>query len=269
MSGVDDGERRWVDSMPDAYERGLVPAVFTPYAREICRRAAAKRPQRVLELAAGTGALTRELVPMVASAAITATDLSADMVELGRANAPGATWRPADAMDLPFEDGAFDLVTCAFGIMFVPDKRTCFAEVRRVLDEPGTFLFALWGRLQDHGFQNCVVEAVHALFPDDPPTFLEAVPHGYHDPDVIGADLDAAGLDCVDIGTVTLPSVAESARDIAVGYCQGTPLRAQIEARGSLHDTTNAVAAELAKRFGNHPIRGSMAAVLVEATPRR
>jgi len=255
--------------MPDAYERGLVQAVFTPYAREICRRAAARRPQRVLELAAGTGALTRELVPMVASAAITATDLSAEMVELGRANAPGATWRPADAMDLPFDDGAFDLVTCAFGIMFVPDKRACFAEVGRVLDDTGTFLSAVWGRLEDHGFQSCVVDAVHALFPDDPPTFLEAVPHSYHDPDVIRADLDAANLDCVAIDTVTLPSVAESAADIAVGYCQGTPLRAQIEARGSLDDTTNAVAAQLAKRFGDHPIRGSMAAVFVDARPRR
>ncbi|MBV8690195.1 MAG: methyltransferase domain-containing protein [Actinobacteria bacterium] len=265
---MDDGDRRWIESMPTAYERGLVEPVFTPFAKEIAGRAATRHPARVLELAAGTGALTRELLSTLHGAAITATDLSAEMVDLGRGNAPAATWQPADAMDLPFEDSRFDLVTCAFGVMFVPDKRACFAEVARVLDAHGTFLFAVWGRLDQHGFQACVVDAVHEVFPDDPPTFLETVPHGYADTEVIRADLDAAGFDTVAIETVTLPLVAETAADVALGYCQGTPLRAQIEARGSLDDTTNAVAAELARRFGGHPIRTSMAAIVVEAMPR-
>ena len=254
--------------MADAYERWLGAGVFTPFAQESARRAAARHPQRVLELAAGTGALTRELITALPDARITATDLSPAMVELGRANAPGADWRQADAMALPFGDGEFDLVTCAFGVMFLPDKRAGFAEVARVLDTDGTLSFSVWGLLEEHDFQAGVVAGVRLAFPDEPPTFLEAVPHAYADADVITADLDAAGLECTSVETVTLPCHGESALGVAIGYCHGTPLRNQIEERGSLDDATDVVAAELTRRFGEGPVSGSMAAVLVEARPR-
>ena len=261
-------DRRWVDSMPGAYDRWLGSGVFTPFAQEMARRAAARHPQRVLELAAGTGALTRELISALPDAHVIATDLSPAMVDLGAANAPGAEWRQADAMALPFGDGEFDLVTCAFGVMFLPDKRAGFAEARRVLDGDGTLSFSVWGLLEEHDFQAGVVAGVRLAFPDDPPTFLESVPHAYADPAVIAADLEAAGLEATTVETVTLPCHGESAHGVAVGYCHGTPLRGQIEERGSLDDATEAVATELVRRFGDGPVSGSMAAVLVEARRR-
>jgi SAM-dependent methyltransferase len=254
--------------MADAYERWLGSGVFTPFAREMARRSAARHPRRVLELAAGTGALTRELVASLADARIIATDLSPAMVDLGRANAPGADWRQADAMALPFDDAEFDLVTCAFGVMFLPDKQAGFAEAARVLDADGSLSFSVWGLLEEHDFQAGVVAGVRLAFPDDPPTFLEAVPHAYADRDLITADLDAAGLEATTVETITLPCRGESALGVAIGYCHGTPLRSQIEERGSLDDATDVVAAELTRRLGDGPVSGYMAAVLVEARPR-
>src|SRR4051812_28958472 len=102
-----DGDRVWSDTMAVAYERYLVPAVFRPFARDLARRVAGRRPRRMLELAAGTGVLTTELARAMPATEITATDLNGSMVELGRDRAPGAAWRVADAMRLPFDDGQF------------------------------------------------------------------------------------------------------------------------------------------------------------------
>ena len=98
---ADDKDRLWVGAMAEAYERWLAPAVFRPFALDMVRRVSAIAPHRVLELAAGTGVLTRELVAAVASAEVMATDLNEAMVEFGRRQVPGARWQQADAMDLP------------------------------------------------------------------------------------------------------------------------------------------------------------------------
>src|SRR5689334_15803767 len=86
-------ERRWVGSMPEAYERWLGPTVFRPLAADLARRVAARSPRRILELAAGTGVLTRELVTAAPGAEVVATDLNEAMVEYGRQQVPEAAWR--------------------------------------------------------------------------------------------------------------------------------------------------------------------------------
>src|SRR5437588_7111091 len=158
--------------MPEAYERLLAPAVFQPFAADLARRASARRPRRVLELAAGTGLLTTELLAASASADVTATDLNAAMVELGRQRAPDAAWRQADAMDLPFDAGQFDLVLCQFGAMFFPDKQAAFAEMCRVLTPDGAALLSTWAALDTHAFQAALVAGLERAFPNDPPTFM-------------------------------------------------------------------------------------------------
>lgn len=253
--------------MPDAYERWLAPTVFHPFAVDLAHRVSAHAPRRVLELAAGTGVLTRELVAAVASAEVTATDLNDAMVDLGRERAPGATWRQADAMDLPFDAGQFDLIVCQFGVMFFPDKRAAFAEARRVLTPEGTLLFNTWATVEAHDFQTALVAALERAFPDGPPTFMVSVPHGYADPDAVVADLHSAGLDCVAVDSVTLEGHAASAADVAAGYCNGTPLRPEIEARGDLATATAVIAKEMEARLGTGPVTGRMTAHVIAATP--
>jgi SAM-dependent methyltransferase len=249
--------------MPAAYERWLVPAVFRPFALDLARRAAAHTPGPVLELAAGTGVLTRELLAVAGS--VTATDLNDAMVDLGRDRVPGARWRQADALRLPFDDGGFDLVASQFGVMFLPDKPAAFAEARRVLAPGGTVLMNTWAALDTHGFQSALVDALGRVFPDDPPTFMAAVPHGYPDPDVVAADVRAGGLRCVAVESVTFDGQAASAADLAAGYCAGTPLRAEIAARGDLAAMTAAVAREMTARLGEGPVSAPMTAHVVEA----
>jgi SAM-dependent methyltransferase len=264
---ADDDVRRWVGSMPEAYEKWLVPTVFGPFAADLAARVTARAPARVLELAAGTGALTRELVGAIPDAEITATDLNDAMVAFGRARAPGAAWQRADAMQLPFDDARFDAVACQFGVMFVPDKPASYAEVRRVLAPGGTFLFNAWSTLATHEFEVALMAALERIFPADPPTFLARTPHGYADPDRIVADLRAAGLRCAEMHAVTLRGRAESVAGLATGYCTGTPVRAEIVDRGDLTTTTAAVVRELEAQWGSGPITTGMTAHVVEATP--
>lgn len=264
MSGETD--HLWVGSMPEAYERWLVPTVFRPFAADLARRVTARAPRRVLELAAGTGVLTRELVAAT-SAEVTATDLNDAMVGLGREKEPGATWRRADAMQLPCGDGEFDVIACQFGVMFFPDKPAAFAEARRVLTPDGTLVVNTWGSLDTHDFQAALVAALNRVFPDDPPTFMVSVPHGYADPDAIVTDLTTGGFRRVNVESLSLVGQAASAADVAAGYCMGTPLRAEIEARGDLKAVTTAVANEMTARLGAGPVTGTMTAHIVEAVP--
>lgn len=264
---VDETHRRWEATMPEAYERLLVPTVFRPFALDLARRVSARSPQCVLELAAGTAVLTRELLASLASADVTASDLNPAMVAFGRRRAPAATWQEADASELPFEDGQFDMVACQFGAMFFPDKRAAFREARRVLDGGGRVLFNVWDSLETHDFESAVVAGLRVALPLNPPTFLESIPHGYADRGAILADLADAGLGCVAVESVTLEGWATSAADIAAGYCTGTPVRSEIEQRADLATVTEAVAREVERRLGNGPITGRMTAHVIEASP--
>ncbi|MGE5288870.1 MAG: class I SAM-dependent methyltransferase [Micromonosporaceae bacterium] len=264
----DEEDRLWVGSMPEAYDRWLAPAVFHPFAADLAQRAARLTPRRVLEIAAGTGVLTRELVAAIPAAEVTATDLNAAMVEFGSRRAPGAAWQQADALHLPFDDKQFDLVVCQFGVMFFPDKPAAFREMRRVLAPKGRLLFSTWSTVDTHDFAAALVAGVERAFPDDPPTFVGAVPHGYSDLGQAVADLAAGGLECVSTESVTLDGQSGSAADIAVGFCTGTPLRMAIEDRGDLMASTAVVSDEMTTRLGDGPVTSKMTAYVIEAQPR-
>lgn len=262
---ADGSERVWVEAMAAVYDRVLVPAVFHPFAVDMARRVAARHPATVLELAAGTGVLTVELA-RAGVGGVVATDLNPAMVEVGHRHAPDAEWRTADAMELPFGDATFEVVTCQFGVMFLPDKPGAFREVCRVLTPGGTFLASVWGPLERHEFQRSLVDATDSLFRDNPPRFLQNVVHGYADPDRISADLKAGGLEPVSIQEVTLEGTAPSASEISRGFGLGTPLTAELQTRGDLEPMLDALAAMLERRLGTGPIVGQMTALVIEAT---
>jgi len=261
-----EASRVWAGDMSTAYDELLVPAVFRPYAEDLADRVARHRPRVVLEVAAGTGVLTEAMAARLPEAEITATDLNTAMVDVGSEKVPAATWRQADAMQLPFEDASVDLVACQFGVMFFPDKPVAYAHVARVLRPGGHFLFNCWGPLAEHGVEATVTAALAACFPQDPPDFLARVPHGYHDTDLIAADLTTAGFSGLAIEKVQLACTARSAAELARGYSRGTPLRAEIEARGDLDTTARALTTALEDRFGSGPVVGSMTALVVSAS---
>ncbi len=175
-------------------------------------------------------------------------------------------WHQADALQLPFDDGVFDAVVCQFGVMFLPDKVRAFREAHRVLQRGGVFAFNVWDRIEENEFADVVTDALASVFPRDPPLFLARTPHGYHDLRVIERDLAAGGFTASPrIATVAARSRADFSRDPAVAYCQGTPLRNEIEARDAtrLVEATDVAAAAIAQRFGPHEVDGKIQAHIV------
>jgi SAM-dependent methyltransferase len=256
-------------SIPRFYETYLVPLLFEPYAADLANRLASRSPTRVLEVAAGTGVVTRSLASVLPErVSIVATDLNQPMLDQAAAlgTKRPVEWRQADAMQLPFPNETFDAVVCQFGVMFFPEKQQAFSEARRVLRSGGVFIFNAWDRLEENEFANTVTAALASLFPEDPPRFLARTPHGYHEPARIRQDVVGAGfLAPPEIITLAARSRARSPRDPAIAFCQGTPLRNEIEARDAsrLEEATTVAAEAIAQRFARGNFYGKMQAHVV------
>lgn len=256
-------------SIPDLYDRLLVPLIFQQYAEDLSRRVTALTPRSVLETAAGTGVVTRHLSrDLPARVALVATDLNQPMLDRAAAvgTAGPVTWQQADATTLPFDDSSFDVVACQFGVMFFPDKAKAFSEARRVLRPGGAFAFSVWDDLAVNDFARLVEETLATVFPLDPPGFFGRIPHGYHDHAAIAADLRSGGF----VGeptfeTVTFRSRAASPLEAATALCQGSPLRNELESRSgaTLAEATAACAAAIAATFGDGPVDGNIQAQVV------
>jgi ubiquinone/menaquinone biosynthesis C-methylase UbiE len=254
--------------IPKIYEAYIVPLLFQPYAEDLANRVAERKPKRLLEIAAGTGVVTRVLAFRLAATEIVATDLNQPMIDhaVSLGTARPVEWRQADAMDLPFDDESFDAVVCQFGVMFFPDRAKAYAETRRVLGPGGVFIFNTWDRIEENDIAATVTVALTTVFPADPPRFMARIPHGYHDRAAIERDLADAGFaKKPEIVTVTKRSRAKTARDAAIAICQGTPVRNEIEARAAtrLEEATDVATEEIAKRFGRGPIDAKMQAHVV------
>ena len=271
-----DPDKEFAGAIPRLYDEYLVPLLFEPYAVDLVNRLRSRPVSRVLEIAAGTGVVTRALASgLEAEVSIVATDLNPAMLEhaAARGTSRAVEWRPADAMELPFRDAEFDAVVCQFGAMFFPDKARAFSEARRVLRPGGLFLFNVWDRIQENEFADVVTSALARVFPDDPPRFLARTPHGYHDAAAVRRDLASGGFSkAPHVATVAARSRATSARVPAVAYCEGTPLRNEIEARAieergiesrdstGLAEATDAAERAIAERFGDGEVDGKIQA---------
>ncbi len=264
-------DKIFAGSVPENYDRYMVPLIFEPYAVDLARRAASFSPNTVLETAAGTGVFTRALAPKLSpGASYVVTDLNQPMLDHA-ASRQGPDkriqWRQADALTLPFENAAFDIVCCQFGAMFFPNRVSAYREAKRVLKPGGHFLFNVWDRIEENIFADDVTNALARIFPDDPPRFLARTPHGYHDTALIRGELEDAGFSHVAIETRAEQSSAASARIPAVAYCQGTLLRNEIEARdaGKLQAATDYAESAIADRHGSGVVAAKIQAHVIVA----
>jgi SAM-dependent methyltransferase len=259
-------------SIPALYDRYLGPLIFTPYAIDLAQRCSDLDVDQVLETAAGTGVVTRELDRLLPpTTTVVATDLKEAMLAHAatRTDSTRVAWRQADAQALSFGSASFDAVVCQFGAMFFPDKIAAYREALRVLRPGGRFIFNVWDRIETNDFAQVTSAAVAASFPDDPPDFLARVPHGYYDTRRIVAELGTAGFSDVAVETIERPSLADSPNHPAIGFCQGTPLRGEIEARDRrrLDEVTETATAAISARFGNRNVAGRTRAHVITAIP--
>jgi SAM-dependent methyltransferase len=266
---VADIKASFTGSIPEYYDRCLGPAWFDAFAADLVQRLAAKPAGNVLEVACGTGLVTRRLRERLdPSVRLTATDLSKPMLDYARVKVgecESIEWQEADAARLPFGDGEFGAVVCAFGVMFVPDRQAAFSEARRVLKAGGTFLFNVWDRLEENPHAAVGAEVVEGLFPGDEEMRFR-IPYEMHDPGLLRALLAATRFQVVRIEKKRIQIDRVSARTIATGQILGTPRSLLIEKRGvPLDQVVEKVAAALAKIGGADPYRAPAQAVVVEA----
>jgi ubiquinone/menaquinone biosynthesis C-methylase UbiE len=269
---VSAADKVFTGSMAEIYDTHLVPLIFECYAADLASRAAAMAPDAALEIAAGSGVLTRALGDTLRpDTRQVATDLNAPMLDQAasvQADPGRVEWRTADAMDLPFAAESFDMVACQFGVMFFPDRVKAYAEARRVLQPGGSFIYNMWDRIEENDFAHVVTCALADCFPTDPPRFLARTPHGHHDPSQFEAELREAGFNDVTVEAVDDVSVASGPEIPAIAYCRGTPLRSEIEDREGpdLEQATAYAAAAIADRFGTGRVEGRVRGFVITAS---
>lgn len=266
---MSEANARFLGRIPEVYDRHLGPVIFEPYAADLARRVTVATPAPVLEVACGTGILTRQLRNRLSPCVqLVATDLNQPMIDHARSKLgvpANIDWRTADAAALPFADASFAALACQFGLMFVPDKGAAFREARRVLAKDGLFAFNVWGGFEHNPFGRIAHETISAFFSTDPPNFYQ-VPFGFHDSGELRRLLDTSGFSHVKLDWVTLEAHSDSAKSFAVGLVKGNPVSIAIQERGvALNPIVDALEAALARIGGDLPFRSTMRALVVTA----
>ena len=273
MNEIRDKNAAFDGTIPENYDRFLGPFIFEPFADNLVGRLELPPRAIVLEVACGTGIVTRRIAQRLPSEArLIATDLNEPMLDYARGKNPGLAqvdWRTADAAALPFPDASFDAVVCQFGLMFVPDKAAAAREARRVLRPGGTFLFNVWDRIEANPWAELAQATIARFFPENPPNFY-TVPFGYNDAAEIRSLLEGAGFSEVGLDRVELDAESPSACDLATGIIQGNPILHAIRDRGEVpvERVQSAVEDAQRARFGSGPIRMRTRALVISALRR-
>lgn len=268
---MNDQHAAFVGSIPENYDRYLGPCLFEPFARDIVRRVPVAEGDSVLEVACGTGIVTRHLQDTLPkNARIVATDLNESMLAYARAKfGPDdvVEWKQADATSLPFADGSFDAVVCQFGLMFFPDKVAALREVHRVLRPGGVFVFNVWDSIDKNELAQITHQTVSSFFENDPPTFY-VLPFTLHKQEIIAELLEEAGFNESEFAVLAKTGISPSAADVAKGLIEGNPVIVEINQRAAADAQAieAAVAAAVASRFGDKPVRSKLQAIVCVAT---
>ncbi len=254
-------------SVPDQYERHFGPLMFEPYALDLAARVQSRAIESALEVACGTGRVTRHLRRVLPAAArLVATDINPGMMAVGQRTLAGEAidWQVADAQALPFPDASFDLVVCQFGLMFVPNKAQACREAFRVLRPGGRFLFNTWDRVEHNPAAQLSNDLITTYFPAPPPFF--SIPFSMHDEGMLRGLLQDAGFKNPTASSVKKEGRSESALSAAIGFVEGNPIAMTLRERDPalIPKIRESVQYALADRFGDQPLISPLQAWVCE-----
>jgi len=260
----------FVGSIPENYDRYLGPVLFEAYAKDLVERANVPEDGSLLEVACGTGIVTRHLRDRLPPGVkIVATDLNEAMIKFAAQkfrSDENIEWKPADALDLPFGDESFDVVVCQFGLMFFPDKQKGVNEAFRVLKPNGQFIFSVWDAIEHVDLAKAAETVIKQFFPENPPDFYD-IPFSFHDQDELRSVLSTAGFGEITVDVVLFPCNSSSARDAARGLIHGNPVISAINERdpAKVPEVEAALAEKIAAQFGSAPVHARMQAIVCSA----
>jgi len=254
-------------TIPANYEKYLGPFLFEPYALDLVSRLQDKKYNDILEIACGTGRVTKHLTSSVKYDTLTATDLNPDMISVAKekANDSSIKWMQADAQELPFDDNSFDLVVIQFGVMFFPDKPKGLSEAYRVLRPGGKLIFNTWDKTENVPGIYEGRNVIESYFEGNPPKFY-SIPFSMHDEKELKELPINAGFKDVKVSLVKKEGYSPSTSDLATGIVEGNPIYLAItEKDPSLVDKIKDHVSEVLKEKYGDSIRVPLQAWIVEA----
>lgn len=214
-------------SIPVNYDKYLGPILFEPYALDLAERLKKERIERLLELACGTGRVTRHLIDLIPdNGKLVAMDLNPAMLQVAKEKISSnkIEWQIANAQQLPFENEEFDHIVCQFGVMFFPDKEQSFREAARVLKPGGKYIFSTWEAVEKNPRINVMWQVISEVFGSESPDFLKKGPHSFYDQDEIERMLVNAGFKNIRIEVVSKDPKYNEPADLIRGFADGSPL---------------------------------------------
>ncbi len=216
----------FTNTIAENYEKYMGPIFFVPYAKDMADRLSSGKINSLLELACGTGQVTRLLRARFPDARIVATDLSPGMLEFAKKivnPADKIEWLIADAQELPFGENTFDAVICQFGLMFVPDKQKAVKEAYRVLKQGGIFILSTWDRIENNPIFQLAKDAVSSYFKDGPPDYY-SLPFSMYDPAEIESLFRTSGFEHVSVENVHCSGYSPLVEHAAKALTEGQPV---------------------------------------------
>lgn len=256
-------------SIPEKYDACLGPLLFEPYAILMRDRINQLPGNHILEIACGTGRVTRHLATLRPDIKMIATDLNAEMIKVAQKKVPekNVEWQVVNAQELPFADESFDIVVCQFGYMFVPDKALAYKEAFRVLKKGGHFICSTWDKVENNDPARIAIDVINNFFKGNAPTFLQ-VPYSMYNPDEINDLLKEVGFTNISVETVKKEGLSESAKLAATGFIEGNPIL--VEINNINPDSVAMIEAtltnQLALQLGDEPLRCQLSAIVASGS---